>query len=60
MRFRQLRWEGILLEMEGEIGSSGLRTGTWCGYCVERVLAYNRYYGHSDADGYNVQPQVAC
>ena len=30
------------------------------GCAQEHVLTYDRFYGHSNADGYNVQPQVAC
>jgi hypothetical protein len=41
--------------MEGEIGSSGLR---FLRYCVEHVLTYDRFYGHSDVIA-TVQPQVA-
>ena len=44
--------------MESETSSRGLCTGTWCEYCVEYVLAYERVYSHSDVDSYDVQSQM--
>ena len=50
--------ERILLEVEGEVGGRGLHSGAGCRYCMEYVLAYDRFYSHSDVDSDDVQSQV--